>query len=57
MTEMLEIPVVNKASTELDRLEQVGNYAMQLYWKDGHSYGIYSWQYLRELCPAREEES
>jgi DUF971 family protein len=55
--EMLEIPVVNKASTELDRLEQVGNYAIQLYWKDGHSYGIYSWQYLRELCPAIEEES
>jgi DUF971 family protein len=54
--EMLEIPVINKASTELERLDKVGNYAIQLYWKDGHSYGIYSWQYLRELCPEMKEE-
>jgi DUF971 family protein len=55
--EMLDIPVINKASTELERIEQVGNYAIQLYWKDGHSFGIYSWSYLRELCPKEREES
>lgn len=55
--EMLEIPVINKASTELERLQEVGNYAVQLFWKDGHSYGIYSWQYLRELCPELKEGS
>jgi DUF971 family protein len=54
--DMLEIPIVNKAATELVQLEQVGNYAIQLYWKDGHSYGIYSWQYLWELCPKMREE-
>jgi DUF971 family protein len=55
--EMLEIPIVNKASTELVQLEQVGNYGIQLYWKDGHSFGIYTWQYLWELCPGMREES
>ncbi|MGH2461326.1 MAG: gamma-butyrobetaine hydroxylase-like domain-containing protein [Chloroflexota bacterium] len=29
----------------------VGNYAMTITWKDGHSTGIYSWEYLRRLCP------
>lgn len=29
----------------------VGNYAIQLEWSDGHESGIYSFQYLRELCP------
>jgi DUF971 family protein len=54
--EMLEIPLVNKASTELDRVEKVGNYAIQLFWKDGHSFGIYTWHYLRELCMQLIEE-
>jgi DUF971 family protein len=55
--EMLEIPLINKASTELDQVQEVGNYAIQLYWKDGHSFGIYTWQYLRELCPEIIEET
>jgi DUF971 family protein len=28
----------------------VGNYAIKIYWNDGHSSGIYSWDYLRNLC-------
>jgi DUF971 family protein len=32
----------------------VGNYAMNIVWKDGHSTGIYSWEYLRRLCPCPE---
>lgn len=31
--------------------EMVGNYAIKLDWSDGHSTGIYSFQYLREICP------
>lgn len=27
----------------------VGNYAIQIVWKDGHDTGIYSWEYLRSL--------
>lgn len=29
----------------------VGNYAIQIEWSDKHESGIYSFQYLRELCP------
>ncbi len=31
--------------------ELVGNYAMKIHWSDGHDSGIYSFQYLREICP------
>jgi DUF971 family protein len=54
---MLELPIVNTSSTVLDRIEKVGNYAIQLYWRDGHSHGIYSWDYLRNLCPSSVQES
>ncbi len=30
--------------------EFVGNYALRIHFSDGHSTGIYSWEYLRELC-------
>lgn len=32
----------------------VGHYAIQFDWQDGHSGGIYSWDYLRRLCQCRE---
>jgi DUF971 family protein len=28
----------------------VGRYALQFNWQDGHSAGIYSWEYLRRAC-------
>jgi DUF971 family protein len=28
----------------------VGNYALQFHFSDGHDSGIYSWDYLHELC-------
>jgi len=34
---------------ELRRYEIVGGYALQLYWADGHSTGIYSFDYLAKL--------
>ncbi|MGQ0626895.1 MAG: gamma-butyrobetaine hydroxylase-like domain-containing protein [Phycisphaerales bacterium] len=30
----------------------VGNYALRIEFSDGHSTGIYSWDYLREIDPA-----
>jgi DUF971 family protein len=30
---------------------QVGNYAIQIGFSDGHATGIYSYDYLRTLCP------
>ena len=32
----------------------VGRYAIQLNWLDGHSAGIYSWEYLRRNCQCSE---
>jgi len=30
-------------------MHQVGRYAMQIEWSDGHNSGIYSWEYLLKL--------
>ena len=30
-------------------IETVGEYAIQITWKDGHNTGIYSWDYLNQL--------
>lgn len=32
----------------------VGKYAINFQWNDGHSHGIYSWEYLRMMCPCDE---
>ena len=32
----------------------VGRYAIQFNWQDGHSGGIYSWDYLRRVCQCGE---
>lgn len=31
--------------------ELVGNYALKIEWSDQHDTGIYSFDYLREICP------
>ena len=36
---------------QLAGITGVGNYALTFAWADGHDTGIYSYQYLRELCP------
>lgn len=38
----------------VERIEIVGNYALQFYWNDGHNTGIYTWDYLHRLCPSEE---
>jgi DUF971 family protein len=30
-------------------IKTVGGYAIQIYWKDGHNTGIYTWDYLKKL--------
>ena len=35
-------------------IEEVGHYAIRIYWSDGHSTGIYSYERLREICPCAE---
>jgi DUF971 family protein len=38
-------------SYTIENVELVGNYALQPFWDDGHHTGIYTWEYLRRLCP------
>jgi len=38
-------------NTELTNVSVVGRYALGLRWGDGHDTGIYSYDYLRQLCP------
>jgi len=37
--------------------ELVGNYALRIEWSDHHASGIYSFEYLREICPAPATKS
>ncbi|MGE9267423.1 MAG: DUF971 domain-containing protein [Verrucomicrobiales bacterium] len=40
----------HEGSFELRRYELVGGYAIQFFWADGHSTGIYGYEYLRGLA-------
>jgi DUF971 family protein len=45
-----EVLQVGKINVKIDKIDPVGHYAIQLHFDDGHSTGIYSWEYLRELA-------
>jgi DUF971 family protein len=38
-------------SVVLKKYDFVGGYGVQFFWGDGHSSGIYSFQYLKKLAP------
>lgn len=38
---------------DLQHIEQLGSYALQFFWSDGHSTGIYTWSLLRAACPCQ----
>lgn len=47
------LPILKPEETEPPRptaMEPVGRYAYQISWRDGHSSGIYSFEYLLELA-------
>tara|TARA_B100002052_G_C15438710_1_gene400277 strand:- start:26 stop:409 length:384 start_codon:yes stop_codon:yes gene_type:complete len=46
--------VTGKRDVGVDKIEPVGNYAIQLHFDDGHNTGIFSWAGLRELGDAYE---
>ena len=41
-----EVLQVGKEDVNIEKIEPVGNYAIQLHFDDGHSTGIYSWETL-----------
>jgi len=43
-----------KPALRMESVEPVGSYAIRMYWNDGHSSGIYSFDHLRKVCPCVE---
>ena len=43
-----------KQQVAITAIRPVGNYALQLVFDDGHDTGLYSWDYLYQLC--REQQ-
>lgn len=34
-----------------NHVRSIGRYAIAFDWSDGHHHGIYSWEFLRTICP------
>jgi DUF971 family protein len=47
------LPMFQPAAKPLSA-EGIGKYAIRFKWNDGHDLGIYSWKFLREVCPCEE---
>ena len=50
-----EVLQTGKKEVGIDRIEPVGNYAVQFYFSDGHDTGIYSWSLLYDYGVNQEE--
>ncbi len=48
---VFEMKLPDSPATRIDQIEATGQYAITIHWQDGHHYGIYTWHYLRALCP------
>ena len=46
----MTLPVLTPSKYELSGVDPVGSYALQISWGDGHRTGIYTYEYLRQLC-------
>jgi DUF971 family protein len=46
--------MVDSPMTHLQTMDAVGSYAVTIGWEDGHHNGIYTWVYLRALCPCQD---
>jgi DUF971 family protein len=55
-TNLLSSPLLPmyKPKPRAQAATQVGNYAVQISFTDGHSTGIFSYDYLRTLCPCED---
>ena len=49
-----EVLQIGKQDVNINRIEQVGNYAIQLFFDDNHDTGIYSWDTLYKLGQDQE---
>ncbi len=42
-------PIFLKDQTTIESIKLMGNYAVNIWWKDGHNTGIYDFNYLKNL--------
>jgi DUF971 family protein len=49
--QVLTGPVTRPGEIRITQISPVGRYALSFTWSDGHSTGIYSFDFLRRLCP------
>jgi DUF971 family protein len=50
-----EVLQTGKLKVGITAIRPVGHYALQLVFDDGHDTGLYSWDYLYDLCINREQ--
>ena len=50
-----EILQTGKRDVSITNLEPVGHYAIKPIFSDGHDSGLYSWDYLHDLCENQED--
>jgi DUF971 family protein len=46
---------LGKHEVQVVNVDPIGNYAVRLVFDDGHDTGLYSWDYLYELCTRQAE--
>ena len=46
---------LNKSNVKIEKLSPMGNYAVAIHYDDGHSTGIYSWNYLHHLSISKDK--
>lgn len=45
----------NKEQVAINQLEPTGNYALKIYFDDGHDSGLFTWDYLYQLATKQDE--
>lgn len=50
-----EVLQLGKEEVNIVGIEPVGQYAIKLTFSDGHDTGLYSWDYLFDLCMRHEQ--
>ena len=48
------LPIFKTGEFQITSAKPVGQYAIQIVWGDGHSSGIYPFEYLRSLCQCEQ---
>lgn len=52
--EVFYIELEDSSAIHLNNIQAAGSYGVIFEWEDGHHFGIYTWHYLRALCPCAE---